>query len=174
MRCAMENSVLVIDGDVKRRASLAYYLNGQGLLTHPLEELAEFSNCSGLGGIILAYHVDNLIGPLVAEIVRQGLAYPIVAYSEDPSPNRIVSAVLEGARGYAAWPGPGDHLIATIQKASLQPGLNTGQSRKIAALARVECLSRRERQILALMGEGLSNRGIAAHLGISSRTVEQH
>jgi DNA-binding NarL/FixJ family response regulator len=35
-------------------------------------------------------------------------------------------------------------------------------------------LSRRELQVLGLMAEGLSNRGIAERLGITNKTVESH
>jgi DNA-binding NarL/FixJ family response regulator len=39
---------------------------------------------------------------------------------------------------------------------------------------RVETLSAREREVLALMAEGLSNHGIAAELGIGLAAVEKH
>lgn len=41
-------------------------------------------------------------------------------------------------------------------------------------LERVGRLSGREREILALLGQGLSNRGMARRLSISERTVKFH
>jgi len=71
-----------------------------------------------------------------------------------------VAAVSSGAL-YAS-PEIKDHLVAAI----LNPF--EGSSRKL------EILSRREREVLALLVDGCSNREIAARLGISSRTVEIH
>lgn len=52
--------------------------------------------------------------------------------------------------------------------------MNGDQHRQGPVLDRVERLSRREREILGLLGDGMSNRGIARRLGISERTVKFH
>ncbi|KUL72576.1 MULTISPECIES: helix-turn-helix transcriptional regulator [unclassified Streptomyces] len=43
-----------------------------------------------------------------------------------------------------------------------------------AELARVDTLSDRELQVFALLGDGHSNRGIAARLEVTERTVKAH
>ena len=83
--------------------------------------------------------------------------------------------MLDGAIGYATWPGCGDALINAIRNAGTRSGAAiTAGSRKTMALSRIEKLSKREREILAGMVEGLSNRLIGKHLDISPRTVELH
>lgn len=83
--------------------------------------------------------------------------------------------MLDGAIGYAAWPGCGETLTKVLREAGTRSGaaLSAG-SRQVWAMARIEKLSPREREILAGMVEGLSNRLIGQHLAISPRTVELH
>jgi len=50
----------------------------------------------------------------------------------------------------------------------------TLEHRRSQVQDRIGRLSRREREILALLGHGLSNRGIGHELGISERTVKYH
>lgn len=171
----MYDLVFTIDQDVKRRASLSYYLNNHGTFAEPFENIDEFIRCWPKTGVILIHDDGNAVSALMHEICSRHTWLPVVAYSENPDPARIVEAVLSGAIGYANWPGCGDALINAIRNAGTRSGAAIAAgSRKTMALSRIEKLSKREREILAGMVEGLSNRLIGKHLSISPRTVELH
>lgn len=167
--------VFTIDQDVKRRASMTYLLNNQGVFAEPFESIDEFIRCWPKTGVILIHDEGGAVASLMQEICGRHTWLPVVAFSENPEPSRIVDAVLEGAIGYVGWPGSGDTLIAAIRSAATRSGAAIAAgSRKTMALSRIEKLSKREREILAGMVEGLSNRLIGKHLSISPRTVELH
>jgi FixJ family two-component response regulator len=171
----MYDLVFTIDQDVRRRASISYYLNNQGVFAEPFETIEEFVRSWPKSGIILIHDDREAVSLLMQEICSRHSWLPIVAFSESPEPSQIVEAVLDGAIGYAAWPGCGDALTKILRDAGTRSGaaISIG-SRQALAMARIEKLSRREREILAGMVEGLSNRLIGEHLGISPRTVELH
>lgn len=76
---------------------------------------------------------------------------------KDSEPGDLVSGVLAAARGEAP-------LDPRVTKALLPGGgRSTG-----------ERLSPREREVLALVGEGMANKQIARALGIAERTVKVH
>ena len=171
----MYDLVFTIDQDVKRRASITYFLNNHGIFAEPFETIDEFIRCWPKTGVVLVHDEDRAIASLMHEICSRHTWLPVVAFSENPEPSRIVDAVLDGAIGYATWPGCGDALINAIRNAGTRSGAAiTAGSRKTMALSRIEKLSKREREILAGMVEGLSNRLIGKHLDISPRTVELH
>lgn len=172
---SMPELVFIIDQDVKRRASTSYYLNGQGLFAEPFETVDEFVGRWPKSGIVLIHDDEAEIAFLMREIGRRQTWLPVVAYSHNPEPSRIVQSVMDGVVGFAAWPGCEQTLLQTIRSAKTRyQSANAANSRKTLARGRIEMLTKREREILAGMVEGLSNRQIGTHLSISPRTVELH
>ncbi|MBV1691884.1 LuxR C-terminal-related transcriptional regulator [Novosphingobium sp. G106] len=171
----MYDLVFVIDQDVKRRGSLSFYLNSHGTTAEPFENIDEFMQCWPRTGVVLINDDQDMVVALMHEIASRHTWLPVIAYSQEPEPERVVEAVLGGAVGYADWPGNGEALIAAVRHARARSNAAiTSTTRRTMALSRIVQLTPREREILSGMVDGLSNREIGKVLAISPRTVELH
>lgn len=89
-------------------------------------------------------------------------------------------ALDAGARGYVVKGSIADDLIRAIQIASqggtfIAPGADSTPSKdRTREGEAVDQLSPREREVLGLIGEGLTNGAVGSALGISVKTVERH
>jgi DNA-binding NarL/FixJ family response regulator len=96
--------------------------------------------------------------------------------------DRVVPAVRAGAAGYLLKDAPPAELEAAIHTvhrggALLGPGVADPVMAEVArerSDPSLDVLTRREREVLALLGDGLSNRELAAALFVSEKTIKTH
>jgi DNA-binding NarL/FixJ family response regulator len=102
----------------------------------------------------------------------------VVLYTGDADAELLFGGLDSGARGYALKAGSLSELVAAIERVAaggtyVDPRLDRVLLSE-RATERVPQLSPREREITALMAEGLTAEGIGTQLGVSVETVRTH
>jgi two-component system, NarL family, nitrate/nitrite response regulator NarL len=111
----------------------------------------------------------------------------VVFLSADDGDEIMLAALEAGASGYLVKTaggadvaeavrraGAGEILVPAKQLAALLTRRREHARRQSERVRRLASLTPRERQVLALMAEGLDNRDIAERLGVSYATVRSH
>lgn len=102
----------------------------------------------------------------------------IVVFSAYAGEERVATAFERGADSYVLKGTPSDELVAVVrtvaQGGTRIPSDIAEQLARAVRTPRRDRLTEREREILALLADGLSNRAAAERLGIAERTVKFH
>jgi two-component system nitrate/nitrite response regulator NarL len=124
-----------------------------------------------------------MIFRMIADVAAQ---VPVVALGVSESEAEVITWAEAGVAGYLFKTESLANLVATIQGAArgealCPPRITAALLRRVAALAAerqpeigAARLTAREKQIIELVDEGLSNKEIARRLSIEVRTVKNH
>lgn len=172
-------TVFLVDDDPGVRDSLRWLLETAG---HKVADFAsaeaflKFYNIHMVGCLVLDVRMPGMGGLQLQQILStQKYALPIIFISGHGDIPMAVQAMQAGAKYFLEKPFADDVLLEQVQQALvLDVGYQQARLRLATLEARIANLTERERTVMQLVVNNLSNKEIAAHLGVSIKTVEFH
>ncbi|HTZ81788.1 MAG TPA: response regulator [Candidatus Acidoferrales bacterium] len=171
--------VFIVDDDVSVRESLEQlvrnekweaeaFASAHDFLEHPKKLVP---SC-----LVLDLSLPGLNGlELQRQLVCEQVDLPIIFITGYGDVPKSVQAMKAGALEFLTKPVENDTLISAIKNALERSSLALVQDAEMQELRdRYSSLTRRERQVMALVVNGLLNKQIGGELGISEITVKAH
>jgi FixJ family two-component response regulator len=126
---------------------------------------------------LLVHAGFSLIGGLefLVHIQRLGTSLPIVVVADRADVRTAVLAMKAGAVDFLERPVRDQEMLDAIGAAiRIDHERRQAEALRAALLTRFEALTPRERQVMALVTQGLLNKQVAGDLGLSEITVKVH
>ena len=169
----------LVDDDDAVRESLALLLRTVGLRvamwSHPQAFLEGFDRES-VGAVLLDVRMPGLSGLTVLEQLRaQGVDQPVIMLTGHGTVEMCRRAFKSGAAEFLEKPVDDEQLLEAVHnavRAHVRSRERHAADRE--ARERYARLSEREREVLSMVVEGLTNKEIGRALALSPRTVETH
>ena len=177
---AAQNAVIfVVDDDSHIRAAIRSVLEGEGMIVE------DFASCEAFlqayrpeqaGCLLIDAYLPGMTGlELLDRLTERGRALAAVMITGNGDIPMATQAMKAGASDFLVKPVGRSDLLASIETA-LSEARDHGilSARREAAADHVACLTPRQRQVMDLVLAGHPSKNIAADLGLSQRTVENH
>ena len=171
--------VYVVDDDRDVRRSLSFMLGAAEIRSYPYGSGADFLEAQPdlePGCILLDLRMPQMDGFHVMDaLAKRNVDWPVIVMTGHGEVPIAVRAMKKGAVDFIEKPFSEQALLGCFSQAFelLQERAASGKRRR-DAVDRAAVLTAREKEVLACLLAGHSNKQIANSLGISLRTVEMH
>lgn len=171
--------VFVVDDDISVRESLQLLIQCEGWHPETFASAQEFlDRPRGLvpSCLVLDVSLPGLNGlDLQKRVAVERPDMPIIFITGYGDVPMTVQAMKAGAVEFLTKPFGDDVLLTAIRHALERSHSALGREAEMQALRdRYESLTRREREVMALVASGLLNKQVGGELGISEITVKAH
>ena len=182
----MGERAIVADELALARLGVISVLHAQGVdvvaETHSGRELVSVATIERPDLVVVGRPADLTVAETVLRLSRLRPAPAVVALLAPGEEHDVAYLIALGARGVALRTGSTEELAGVLGSAlkgeqhvvaALQPALANAGGLRLATPAN-DVLSAREREVLACLARGRSNREIAADLSVTLATVKSH
>ena len=172
-------TVFVVDDDPGVRDSLTWLLESVGLRVETYASAREFLDHYDprrAGCLVLDVRLPGMGGiDLLGQLRERAITLPVIVVTAFGDVRIAVRAMRRGAIDVMEKPVADQVLLDRVYQAiELDRQTRIDNAKRHAAAALFARLSRREREVLALVTAGKPNKVIAAELGVSAKTVESY
>ncbi len=178
MNTPLDGTVFIVDDDNDFRDSMQWLLESDGLAVTSFASAQSFLDTydGRPGCMLLDVRMPDINGLALQQILLdRDIRLPIIVISGHGDIPMAVTAIKNGAMDFLEKPFD-DALLLHRVALGLRQACEWDQQSRLLQRTRAlyESLSRREKEVMALVVSGKANREIAEDLGISPKTVEVH
>ena len=174
-----EPTVFVVDDDQAIRHAMELLLKSVGLphrIFHSGDEFLAQHSADAAGCLVLDIRMPGMGGmELQRKLGELGSTLPIIFITGHGDVPMAVKAMQDGALDFIQKPFRDQELLDRVHDALKTDELRRSEREEQADIAaRIDKLTKREREVMDLVVTGKPNKVIAYDLGVSQRTVEIH
>jgi two-component system, LuxR family, response regulator FixJ len=173
------STVCIVDDDQAVLTALTFLLTTEGYAVRAYDSARTFLDGirqDDCGCLVTDVRMPGMSGlDLLAEMKERRVSVPVIVMTAHGDVPLAVAAMKQGAINFFEKPFDGDAFLHSVRAALAREGSEAALDAETQITKeRFATLSKREKEALAGLLNGKSNKTIAYELGISARTVEVH